>query len=135
MHQPHQSEPVKSSMTSLFSFLAWACAFGRSVNHCNSSAPACSSAQHAMSPILIFFIISYYFVEFRLRQESFCSFPAVFRPQPASFLRICERFARAEPIVKPGALPLGGRNHNALELTGAANETYASAAQRRRSGH
>jgi len=45
-----------------------------------------------------------------------------------SFLRTCERFARAEPIVKPGALPLGGRNHKALELTGAANETYASAA-------
>src|SRR5438105_4351745 len=57
MHHPHQSDPVKSSITSLFSFLAWACALAKSVVHCSSAAPACSSAQHANTPVRIFFII------------------------------------------------------------------------------
>src|SRR6266852_3889044 len=60
MHQPHQSDPVKSSIISLFSALALACALGRSVSHCTSSAPACSSAQHATNPIAIFFILFYF---------------------------------------------------------------------------
>src|SRR5207249_5387984 len=54
--KPHQSEPVKSSKTSFFSSLALACALGRSVTHCSSSAPACSSAQLANNPTAIFFM-------------------------------------------------------------------------------
>src|SRR6266571_901188 len=56
IHQPHQSDPVKSSIMSLFSALALACALGRSLSHCTSSAPACSSAQHATNPTAILFI-------------------------------------------------------------------------------
>src|SRR6266481_4423318 len=58
MHQPHQSEPVKSSMTSLFSDLAFSTALGTSVNHCSSSAPAFISARPAHKLTSIFFIQS-----------------------------------------------------------------------------
>src|SRR4051812_806901 len=37
MHQPHQSEPVKSMSTSLFSDLAWLSAALKSVNQFNSA--------------------------------------------------------------------------------------------------
>src|SRR5437879_173324 len=57
IHQPHQSEPVKSSMTSLFSALALAWALERSVIHCRSSAPALKRAKAATSPNASFFII------------------------------------------------------------------------------
>src|ERR1051326_5584711 len=45
----HQSEPLKSISTSLFSFLAWAWALGRSVSQSDSSAPARSNAQTAIN--------------------------------------------------------------------------------------
>src|SRR5438093_8835045 len=45
MHQPHQSDPVKSINTSLCSAFALACALDRSVNHSVSAAWTCQAAQ------------------------------------------------------------------------------------------
>src|SRR5206468_4470977 len=63
MHHPHQSEPVKSSITSFFSALACACAFGTSVSHFNSSPRACNSVRPVNNPtasaFISFFIFSY----------------------------------------------------------------------------
>src|SRR4051812_13922349 len=57
MHQPHQSEPVKSSMTSFFSSLAWATALGTSVSQVSSSALTRERARPANNTIMIFFIV------------------------------------------------------------------------------
>src|SRR6266508_5995722 len=57
MHQPHQSEPVKSRSTIFFSSLALACALGRSVNHSAAVALTPRRATTASKPIANFFIV------------------------------------------------------------------------------
>src|SRR5262245_61160627 len=49
MHQPHQSEPVKSSNTSLFSALALAWAWGRSVSQVTPAPVAAAGVASSMA--------------------------------------------------------------------------------------
>src|ERR1043166_6222263 len=121
MHQPHQSEPVKSSITSFFSALALATAFGTSVIHVNSSAVACNSIRPPTNPIIVFFIIFLRFGVPSLDARQFNLFrpdlfPASDRANRLPFQRpavkrAVERFASFPAFVKyPGALRIKYRH-------------------------
>ena len=77
MHQPHQSEPVKSSMTSFFSVLAWAWALGKSVCHVEFRRICLRERQHGAEGDDDFFhvcLLCYWFVvESWTAADLFCS--------------------------------------------------------------
>src|SRR5262245_42975128 len=56
MHQPHQSEPVKSSITSFFSVLALACAAAASVIQWTSPALTVETTQEASNAAMVAFM-------------------------------------------------------------------------------
>src|SRR5258706_16024912 len=72
MHQPHQSEPVKSINTSLFSFFASACASGRLKNHFASAALIVSAIETSKTATILriitflYRICAYHTKQFRL---------------------------------------------------------------------